>query len=77
MATWTTRTRTTTRREWIVPMYGGQNDHAQLLQAITAAREDYARMYGESELSDDAVMVSVGDAEIILWFEIARTENDR
>lgn len=76
MATWTTRTRTTTRCEWIVPMYGGQNDHAQLLQAIHAAREDYARLFGKSQLSDDAVMVSVGDAEIILWFEISRTEAD-
>lgn len=78
MATWYSRERTTTRREWIVPMYGGQNDHVQLLQAVTAARNDYASQYGtDRPLSDDAVMVSVGDSEIILWFEIARTEEHR
>jgi hypothetical protein len=80
MATWFTRERTTKRREWIVPMYSGQNDHAQLLQAISAAREAYCDQYGigrAQSLSDDTVMVSVGDAEIILWFEIERTEHPR
>lgn len=80
MATWFTRERTTTRREWIVPMYGGQNDHAQLLQAVHAARQAYRDQYGidrTTSLSDDTVMVSVGDSEIILWFEIERTEHPR
>lgn len=81
MATWTTQTRTITRREWIVPMYSGSNDHAQLLQAIHAARQACANArvhhpHGNpDDLSDDAVMVSVGDAEIVLWFETDRIKD--
>lgn len=72
MATWTTRTRTITRREWVVPMYSGSTDHAQVLGAIHAAREARADLtpgMRGTGLSDDAVMVSNGDDEIVVWFE--------
>lgn len=75
MATWTTRIRTITRHEWVVPMYSGSNDHAQLLQAIHEARRARAeqltgtRYATEANLSDDAVMVSAGDDEIVIWYE--------
>lgn len=80
MATWMTRIRITTRHEWVVPMRNGSNDHAQLLQAIHAARAARAardRAVSPDRLSDDAVMVSIGDDdEIVLWFETDEV-NDR
>lgn len=72
MASWTTRTRTITRREWVVPL---RTDHAQLLQAIHAARtacigERVRHPHGDPDsLSDDAVMVESDGEEIIIWFE--------
>lgn len=79
MATWGTRTRRITRREWVVPMYSGASDHTQLLQALYDARQARARVkagYGEGELVDVKIdlcdtdlMVSVGDDEIVIWYQ--------
>lgn len=72
MAGWETRTRTITRREWVVPLkYNSSNDHSELLGAIYAARDVRAANLGVNvgNLSDDALMVSATDDEIVIWFE--------
>ena len=72
MATFTSRTVNSTRREWIVPAappWGAA--HAEVHKAFEAAEVAYREARGLAEdtpLSDDALWVTVGDEEIIISF---------
>lgn len=83
MASWYPRVRTTVTREWVVPIgASGYTDHAQLLQAIHAAKVDRLDSLGLppdafSELYDNHVLVRVEDEAIVVYYELPTKENDR
>jgi hypothetical protein len=73
MATYTSRTVTTVRREWIVPAanpWGAciGDINAACAAACRAYREERGLAEGEP-IADDALRFHVGDEEIVISFE--------
>lgn len=70
MATWTGRTVTVRRHEWVVPCYGeGVWDGAasvELEKALAAARQ-HAETAGVP-LADNTIRVRPGDAEVVVYY---------
>lgn len=74
MATYTSRTITSTRREWVVP---APEPWGACIGDINAASAVACRAYREQHdlapdqpLSDDALRFKVGDGEIVISFTI-------
>lgn len=70
MASWSSGVSTTTRHYWTLPT---PNDYVQLHQVLDVAEQERKRFL---KLGDDAprwdndLMVDVGDAEIIVYFDV-------
>lgn len=74
MADWFERDKLTRRREFVLPLRNGSNDHAQLLQVVHAAKVSRLRSKGLpddafSELYDNDVMVTITDDEIVAYYD--------
>ncbi|MFC9821418.1 hypothetical protein ACFWG6_31060 [Streptomyces erythrochromogenes] len=73
MATYTSRTVTSTRREWIVPVGPGGATLGDIAAAMHAATEDYRHYHlveNHVSLPDDALRFHVGDDEIVISFTV-------
>ncbi|MFG2748059.1 hypothetical protein [Streptomyces xanthophaeus] len=74
MATYTSRTVTSTRREWIVPTtYPRGACLGDMEAALGAAIRDYRHYFNISDaitLSDDALMFTTTDEAIVISFTI-------
>jgi hypothetical protein len=74
MATFTSRTVRSTRREWIIPApqpWGAA--YIEVYKAVAAAEAAYReahRLDEEAVLADDALRFHVGDDEVIIGFTI-------
>lgn len=70
MASWSTRTRTITRHEWVVPLHDGQCVYADLMGAVHAAESELAADTHTSleDLTDDALMIQPHGEEIIVYY---------
>lgn len=73
MATFTRRTITTVRQEFVVPAdqaYGATS--AEIGKAWSVAEREYRQHHGlreEEQLTDDAITFRPGDDEVVLSFE--------
>lgn len=73
MATYTSRTVTSTRREWIVPAGPYGATLGDIAAAMNAATEDYRHYHlvgDQAPISDDALRFHVTDDEIVISFTI-------
>ncbi|MEU1071882.1 MULTISPECIES: hypothetical protein [unclassified Streptomyces] len=74
MATYTSRTITSTRREWIVPAAEPWGAFlGDVRAALNAAAAEYQRQHGLTEsvsLADDALRFKVTDDEIVISFTV-------
>lgn len=73
MASYGTRKKVIQRFEWYVPIYDRGACWTEVEKALTAAAREYRIQRGWAEgvgLSDDAILFSCGDDEILIWFEI-------
>lgn len=72
MATFTSRTVTITRREFLVPAGPFGAPAAEINKAWAAADQEYRKEHGvpqDQPLSDDAIVFRPGDDEIVISFE--------